>query len=309
MSKPVIVPSREGFIEFDSVSTQKNLRLSYACYGKASGEPLVLIMGLAMQRTSWPSSWLQAFVDSGFYVITFDNRDVGLSTRMDDTFTPTPIQLVMRRMFGMGKLAYQLSDMADDTYQLLQALNIQQASILGVSMGGMIAQRLALKHPHVVSDLTLTMTSSGSPWLPIPRLDVLRYMASRPSGSDARQAAENYLVGLFQLIGSPGFPVSEPERRNRARIQVNRSVAGNGMLRQLAAIQADTQRCHELAKLKMPVQVLHGDGDPLLPVPHAHDLAERIPGAKLRIVPGLGHDLPDALAEFFAKRVLELSST
>jgi pimeloyl-ACP methyl ester carboxylesterase len=288
-------PIDEGNVAVNGIT------LNYARYGDARGKPLLLIMGLAMQRTSWPDAWLQAFIDAGFAPITFDNRDSGLSTRFDQFGTPNAMSFVMQRMFGSGRLAYTLADMAADAEGLLDALKVPSCDVLGLSMGGMIAQRLALRAPARVARLNLAMTSSGYPWLPLPNWQVLRFMSQRIStarGSEA--AAVEYLVGLFQTIGSPGFPTEVRELRARAERSVARSLAGAGMARQFAAIQADSLRYRELPALKMPVQVIHGDSDPLLSIAHGKDLAARIPGSRFQAIAGMGHDLPDLLAERFA---------
>jgi pimeloyl-ACP methyl ester carboxylesterase len=295
----VPIPFDEGDVKVNGVT------LNYARYGGLRGKPLLLIMGLAMQRTSWPDAWLNAFIDAGFAPITFDNRDTGLSTRFDHFGTPNAMSFVMQRMFGSGRLAYTLHDMAGDAEGLLDALKIPECAVLGLSMGGMIAQRLALRAPERVTRLHLAMTSSGYPWLPLPNWHVLRFMSQRINtahGSEA--AAVNYLVGLFQTIGSPDFPTDMHTLRMRAERSVARSLAGSGMARQFAAIQADSQRYRELPALKMPVQVIHGDRDPLLSIAHGKDLAARIPGSHFEAIAGMGHDLPDVLA----KRFVELLS-
>ncbi len=279
------------------------VQIDYACFGNPADPPLLLIMGLATQRTAWPQTWIEAFVHRGFYVVTFDNRDVGLSTRFNDAVTVTPIRVLTGRLLGrLPNLAYQLRDMANDAASLLDYLQIPSAHVFGVSMGGMMAQWLALQRPDLVRSLTLLMTSSGYPWLPIPDLAVIRFMSQRPSTQDP-EAAVRYLIDLYQLIGSPAYPVLPELRLQWAQAQVARSSAGLGAMRQFAAICADGERWVRLGELQMPVQIAHGEADRLIPIAHGKDLANRIGQASFKAIPGMGHDLPLALADQFADMV------
>jgi pimeloyl-ACP methyl ester carboxylesterase len=285
-----------------------DITLDYCTYGNAKNPPLLLIMGLATQRTAWPQVWLDQFVMRGFYVITFDNRDAGLSSRFDHIQSVTPLRAIIGRSFGRKpKLAYELKDMAQDAIALLAHLQIQRAHVLGVSMGGMIAQWVALLRPELVSGLTLMMSSSGYPWLTPPDLAVLRFMSARPMpnpSQDPKSTADDavdYLIGLFDLIGSPGFPVPRAQRLLWAQAQVARASAGSGALRQFNAIVADDQRWQRLGELKLPVSIIHGQADRLIPIAHGIDLAKRISGARFEAVPGLGHDLPPDLAAMVAE--------
>ena len=287
----------------------ENITLDSACFGPKTGVPLLLIMGLATQRTAWPMTWIDALVARGFYVITFDNRDIGLSTRLDHLGTPKMASVVLRRFIGIGSQPpYTLSDMAADTLALLDLLKIKAAHVLGISMGGMIAQRLALANPERVLSLTLIMTSSGHPFLPPPDKSVRKIFSAKPAGGMSdRDAAVEYLLRLFEEIGSPGYQIAPELRRARALEQVNRSMAGKGADRQLAAILADGKRWRLLPKLKIPVQILHGQADKMVPIAHGKDLARRIPGAKFEVVPGLGHDVPEGLAELIADRMASIA--
>ena len=283
----------------------QEITLDYACFGAKTGVPLLLIMGLATQRTAWPMAWIDALVARGFYVVTFDNRDIGLSSRLEHLGSPKLARVMLRRMIGVGSPPpYTISDMAQDTVQLLDLLKIKSAHVLGVSMGGMIAQRLALANPARVLSLTLMMTSSGHPLLPPPHFSVLKIFSAKPTaGMPDREAAVDYLLRLFEEIGSPGYPTAPELRRARALEQVNRSMAGAGALRQLAAIMADGKRWRLLSTLKMSVQILHGVADKMVPIAHGKDLARRIKGAKFEIIPGLGHDVPEALAGLMSDRM------
>jgi pimeloyl-ACP methyl ester carboxylesterase len=285
------------------------IELDIACFGAQTGTPLLLIMGLATQRTAWPKAWIDALVERGFYVITFDNRDIGLSTRLEHLGRPKMPQLIAKRLLGLSATPpYSLQDMAQDTLQLLDRLKIASAHVFGVSMGGMIAQWLALIAPERVRSLSLMMTSSGKLGLPLPATSVFKIMTKKPiAGSSTRAAAVDYLMALFGEIGSPGYPVPQLERRARALAQVDRSMAGIGALRQLAAILADGVRWRKLGAISQRTQILHGDADKMVPLAHGRDLAKRIPGATLEIFPGLGHDLPEALAGTMATRIARLA--
>jgi pimeloyl-ACP methyl ester carboxylesterase len=281
------------------------IRLDFEAFGNPADPALLLIMGLATQRTAWPQSWIDAFVTRGFYVITFDNRDVGLSERLDHLGMPNFAKIVSKRLIGIGaNPPYTIKDMAQDALDLLDQLKIQRAFVFGISMGGMIAQRLALLDPERVLGLMLLMSSSGKFGLPLPHKSVRQLFATRPkAGLSAREAAVDYLIRFFTIVGSPAYPVPEAERQTRAWVQVNRSVAGQGANRHIAAILADGQRYRELANIRMPTMVLHGDSDKLLPYKHGLDLAKRIPTANFELLRGVGHDVPDQLSGLLADRL------
>lgn len=270
------------------------IELDYACHGPEDGEPLLLIMGLSMQRIAWPQSLLDALADHGLQVITFDNRDIGLSTRFHRTPAPSLLRVTAARLAGrLPALPYTLADLADDAAALLDHLGIERAHVAGISMGGMIAQQFALRHPQRLLRLGLLASSSGRIGLPPPRTQVLRLLRTRPVGAD-EAAAVDYIDRLFTLLGSPAWPTPPEQRRARALEAVRRAPTGRSSERQLAAILAD-RRSHLLPRIGAPTLVLHGSADPMLPVAHGRDLARRIPGARLTEIPGWGHDLPDGL--------------
>ena len=289
----------------------RDISLNYRCFGKPTDPALLLIMGLATQRTAWPQAWIDAFVNSGRYVITYDHRDIGLSTRMQGAQAPNPVKVFMRRRLKLkNDLAYSLKDLAMDALALLDYLNIETAEVLGISMGGMVAQWLAILAPTRVRKLTLLMTSSGYPLLPTPSWKVLKlFLQSAPSRQngaaplDPRELAAAYLVNLFTLIGSPAFPTDRARRTLWAKAQVQRSIAGLGAVRQLAAICDDAERYRQLARISAPTRIFHGTADLLVPIAHGRDLAKRIGGAQFTEVAGLGHDLPEQLAEYFASKL------
>ena len=265
-------------------------------HGPPDGEPLLLIMGLGMQLVAWPEGLVSALVQRGFRVIRFDNRDVGLSQPFDRFGVPNVALDVLKFSFGMNiKSAYRLADMADDAAGVLAALGVPSAHVFGVSMGGMVAQRLALQHRPRVRSLTLMMTSSGARHLPGPSMKVRAAMLSRPKNPGDMAAIVAYYVRLYRLIGSPGYPSPDAEIASRVEGWVRRSYRPAANLRQLMAIAADGDRSAALRQLQVPTQVIHGRDDTLVPLPAGKDLAGKIPGAALDIVDGMGHDLPQAL--------------
>lgn len=270
------------------------IELDYACQGPEDGVPLLLIMGLSMQRIAWPQSLLEALVGHGLRVITFDNRDIGLSTRFHRTPAPSLLSVAAARLTGrVPGLPYTLADLADDAAALLDHLGIERAHVAGISMGGMIAQRFALRHPQRILGLGLLASSSGRIGLPLPQRRVLQLLRTRPVGAD-EAAAVDYIDRLFAVLGSPAWPTSPALRRARALEAVRRAPTGRSSERQLAAILAD-RRSHLLPGIAARTLVLHGSADPMLPPAHGRDLARRIPRARLLEIAGWGHDLPDGL--------------
>jgi len=265
-------------------------------HGSPQGEPLLLIMGLGMQLLAWHEGLVAQLVAAGFRVIRFDNRDIGLSQPFDHCATPPLAAEAFKFAFGMPvKSPYSLQDMADDAIGVLDALGIRAAHVCGASMGGMIAQHMAAQHADRVRSLSLLMTSSGSRRLPGPSLKVRAAMFSRPADPRDTDSVIAHYVRLYRLIGSPAYPSEEGELQARVRRAVQRSYRPQGTARQLLAIAADGDRSPWLGRLALPVQLIHGRKDPLVPVAAAHDLAALIGGAALDLVDGMGHDLPAPL--------------
>lgn len=294
-----------------SIAYVNGVALDHVIDGPADGPLVLLIMGLAMQRVAWPAELLARLHAAGLRTLTFDNRDVGLSTRYDDRGVPGFARLAARRLFGADAtrgLPYTLADLADDAAALLDHVGAPAAHVVGISMGGMIAQRLAIQHPRLVASLTLLASSSGRLGLPLPRAKLMRVMATRPRGPViTREDAADYHVRLFTTLAGPGWPMPREELARRARAHAERASAGSGVLRQFAAIVADGERWRMLERIAAPTQVLHGDADPMLPLAHGIDLARRIPRAGFDVISGWGHDLPDALLPEFAERISALA--
>ena len=265
-------------------------------HGPAGGEPLVLIMGLGMQLVAWHEDFVAQLVAQGFRVFRFDNRDVGLSQRFDHAGVPNLALDAMRHTFGMAvKSPYALADLADDTAALLDALGVPAAHVCAASMGGMVAQHLAVRHARRVKSLTLMMTTSGARHLPQPAWKVQLAMLSRPAKPRDVESVIDHHVRIHRLIGSPGFPATDAYLRERHGRAVRRSHRPAAIARQLVAIAADGDRSGLLPQIGVPVQVIHGLADPLVPVEAGRELARRIAGARIDVIDGMGHDLPTPL--------------
>lgn len=268
------------------------------------GAPVVLlIMGLGMQLIAWPQPLVQELLDRGFRVVRFDNRDIGLSQGFDDAGVPSMALAALRYALHLPVHSpYRLADMAQDAVAVLDALGIAQAHVCGASMGGMIAQHLAAQAPQRVASLTLMMTTSGARALPRPSWAVQRTLLSRPRGPGTN-AAVDWIVHMLRTIGSPGYPPDLQALRARALESVQRAWHPAGSARQLLAIVADGDRTPLLQRITAPTRIVHGMADPLVPLACGQHLAQHIARAETDFIPGMGHDLPDALLERFAQGI------
>ena len=285
------------------------IRIEAEEHGSPTGEPLLLIMGLGMQLVAWHEDFVASLVARGFRVIRFDNRDAGLSQGFDELGVPSLVLDALRFTFGLRvRSPYALADMADDSVGVLGALGIAQAHICGASMGGMIAQQIALRHPGRVKSLTLMMTSSGARKLPGPSMKVRGAMLARPDDPGSVDSVVAHYVRLYRLIGSPAFPASDDYLNAQLQRAVRRAYRPRGVARQLVAIAADGDRSNLLDRIAAPTQIVHGNSDPLIPVAAARDLATKIRGAGLDLIDGMGHDLPEPLWSRFVANVAEVAA-
>jgi pimeloyl-ACP methyl ester carboxylesterase len=268
--------------------------------GLPSGEPLLLIMGLGMQLIGWPQELVQMLVSRGFRVIRLDNRDAGLSQGFDHLGMPNLAIAALRHTLRLPvRSVYSVGDMAADALGVLDALGIASAHVCGASMGGMISQHLAARHPQRVKSLTLMMTTTGSRRLPQASWRVQRALLSRPDSNEPA-ALVAHLQRVLGLIGSPAFPPDPVRLRQRLEDTVKRAFRPAGTARQITAIVADGDRSKLVAQIQSPTLVIHGGADPLVPVAAGHDLVQRIRGASGDFIPGMGHDLPLQLLERYA---------
>ncbi|HEX6969187.1 MAG TPA: alpha/beta hydrolase [Micromonosporaceae bacterium] len=274
------------------VASHGDIRLAYEHMGPSDGEPLLLVMGLGMQMIMWHDEFCAALVERGFAVARFDHRDVGESTHLHEAGRPT----ILRMMLRPGAAAYRLADMAEDTAAVLDALGWPKAHLVGMGLGGMIAQELAIRHPGRVLTLT-SIAATASPR--IGRLSMrlatkLQRLQNRPVHDP--EAAGQLMVDLFRLIGSPGYDMDEDWLREMGRRAYRRGYDQAGRLRHEAAVVASRDRRKELAGLSIPALVVHGESDPVWNVAGGRATAEAIPGARLVTVPGMGHGvLPRAV--------------
>lgn len=272
------------------------LTIEYDTFGDRGADPLLLIMGLGTQMTAWTPEFCNSLATHGHYVIRFDNRDIGLSTKMDGARAPGRLRYLMHRLLGTDLGApYSLQDMASDAAGVLDALQIGAAHVVGASMGGMIAQLLTVGHPVRVKSLTSLMSTSGDPRLPRAKPEIVKQMlARRPKGNNPAEMIE-YTVATAKMLSSPAYPRSDAEWRELFRASINRSFYPQGFMRQMAAIVADGSRVERLKKITTPTLVIHGRDDPLVPVEGGINTAQHIDGSRLEIIDGMGHDLPPPL--------------
>ncbi|MEP2735537.1 MAG: alpha/beta fold hydrolase [Erythrobacter sp.] len=285
--------------------TSNGLTLEYDEHGDPSHPPLLLVMGLGAQMTLWPMELVEALVAKGFRVIRFDNRDIGLSEKMEGAKAPGVIRQVIFGKLGMKpKVPYTLSDMADDAMGVLDALGIERAHIVGASMGGMIAQRIAIHHAHRMLSLTSIFSTTGNGKLPQADKAAIDTLTTPPASME-EDALIAHGIKIQSAIGSPGYRPDAEHQKARIRDAVRRSVYPAGQARQMAAIIHDGDRTAMLADVNVPTLVLHGEDDPLVKVEGGKATAAAIPGAKLKTYPGWGHDLPMELVDEIAGAIGE----
>lgn len=274
------------------------VELEYDSFGDPADPPLLLIMGLATQMIGWPEAFCELLAGRGFHVTRFDNRDIGLSTQLDNVPAPD----LMAIMSGDPSSApYLLEDMARDAVAVLDTLGAQRAHIVGISMGGMIAQEVAIKHPERVLSLCSIMSTTGDHAVGQPSQEALAAILL-PPGTDRESAIERG-VTVLKVISSPGYPPTEQWMRERTAAAYDRAHRPEGGARQFAAIVASPDRTGALRELAVPTVVIHGEDDRLVDVSGGKATAAAIPGAELVLLPGLGHDLPEALWPVFADAI------
>lgn len=262
------------------------IHIEYETFGDSAARPFLLIGGLADQLIHWDNELCRDLSERGHYVIRFDSRDAGLSTKFDQAGVPDLGALAR----GEKEPLYTLEDMADDAVGLLDALDVRKAHICGASMGGMIAQTIAIRHPSRILSLISIYSTTGNRDLPPPKPEMMERL--RAPAPPEREAYIKYMVDLFRAMAGPGFVFDEAWTRMITTRAYDRSFSPQGTIRQLAAIMTQTDRKEALASVTVPTLVIHGTDDPVVPMEAGKDTAEAILGARLMLIEGMGHDLP-----------------
>jgi pimeloyl-ACP methyl ester carboxylesterase len=299
----------EQFHGFDASSLDERasqvgsaeIDISHQRLGKSNAPAVLLIMGIAAQSIHWPDSFCNALVDSGLQVIRFDNRDSGLSTHLNDAPSPN---LPAALSGDLSSVSYTLSDMAADAVGLLDFLGIGKAHVVGASMGGQIAQTMAIEHPDRVRSLTSMMSTTGNRRVGQSSPDVLREVFSGPPAVTREEVIQK-MVQAVRVVGSPGYPSDENEIAVRAGRAYDRCYDPIGTARQAVATVASGDRTERLRHLMVPTLVIHGLADRMCDISGGRATAEAIPGAELITIEGMGHDLAPGLRLQLAARIAE----
>lgn len=279
-------PDRERFLE------RNHRAICYKTFGKSTDPCLILIMGLGGQLINWPTEITHGLANKGFYVITFDNRDAGLSSSYDQLKTPEIMEAILAKKLGIAlSVPYTLEDMAADVLVLMDGLGIRKAHMVGISMGGMISQILALHHPERVLSLSCIASTSGDSALPPAKPSVLALFFIERSPTEEVEAVVNHRMKLHKLYNHPD-DINESQVRKHFVISYQRAHHPQGFKRQLLAILSAKSRVEPLKQLKIPTLIIHGAGDPAFPVEHGQQLAELISNSQLEIFEKMGHGLP-----------------
>ena len=281
------------------------ISLEYEEFGEQDSTPLLLIMGLGAQMVMWREAFCRQLAGRGFRVIRYDNRDVGLSTKFREQ-CPDPGRLLGDVVQGKNvNLPYTLDDMADDAAGLLQALGIPAAHVVGASMGGAIAQLFAIRHPRQVLTLTSIMSSTGNPDLPQPAPEMMALLVKPVP--DEREARVQQTLETSRTLSGPGFEFDEAARREMIELSLDRDPDRTGQGRQMLAITSAGSHKEALANIKVPTLVIHGDADPLVPIAGGYDTAEAISGAKMLVIEGMGHSMPEGAWPRMIDSIVELA--
>jgi pimeloyl-ACP methyl ester carboxylesterase len=270
------------------IAHANGIEIAYETFGNSGNRPLILIMGIGSQMVTWPVAFCEKLAKAGHRVVRFDNRDVGLSTKLDDAGIPNIWEVVAAvQAGGQVNVPYTLSDMAADTVGLMDALKIKKAHICGLSMGGMIAQTLAIEHQDRVTSLISMESTTGEPGLPGAKPEVREVLLKLPPRE--REAYIRHMVHVHRLFAGNSTKYDEATQRELSALSFDRSSYIAGFARQFAAIVASGGRRKALASVRVPTLVIHGADDTLFPREHGQDTADAIKGARFLLVPGLGH--------------------
>lgn len=268
-----------------------DLEICYQTFGDADAEPLLLVMGLGGPMTWWPEEFCRRLSQAGFYVIRYDNRDTGRSSRIRARVGRTAL---VRAFVGAPVRApYGIDDLADDAFALLDHLGIASAHVAGISMGGMIAQTMAVSRPERVRSLSSIMSTTGRRTVGFQHPSLLPILIGRVGPGEDGYVANSLKV--WRLIGSPGFPAPHEELEARARETFRRGVSASGVMRQMMAVVTQPDRTPRLRELKVPTLVVHGLADRMVHVSGGRATAAAVPDAELMLIGGMGHDTPEEL--------------
>ena len=290
------------------IAEGNGLRFDYQSFGALDAPAILLIQGLGMPAAMWPDVFVETLVAEGYRVVTFDNRDCGGSSRMVDAGVPDIARAMTRALLRRPVPApYNLDDMAADTQVVLDAAGIERAHVVGVSMGGMIAQVFAATRPQRVRTLTSIMSTTGNPrpGIALGKARALRALLKRPPRNPTLEQAVDHLLFVFGVISSPGFQQHAAQLRPHFERVARRGLYPAGTSRQLAAVLASGDRREVLHGITAPTLVIHGADDPLVRIAAGRDTAANIHGARLKIIPGMGHDFPPALMTGIAVMIAE----
>jgi pimeloyl-ACP methyl ester carboxylesterase len=269
--------------------------IAYQRHGDVNKPTVLLIHGLSTPLTGWPTSLVQGIVNQGYQVLLLDNRDMGKSALLTELKIPSLAWTAIKLKLGLSpKVPYQLEDMMSDVVALLDHLSIKQVDVVGASMGGMIAQLLAIHHPERVRTLTSIMSNTGNKNLPAVAPHISKQLAVKPK-SKSYEDRLAYHLNKWRVIGSPSYPADEQQLTAYVVSQLERGISAKGTIRQVLAILAASNRESQLKKIVIPSLVLHGDSDGLVHVEGGRATAQSIPNARLKIYAGMGHDLPTEL--------------
>jgi pimeloyl-ACP methyl ester carboxylesterase len=297
-------PAKRRYLYGTGMAVKKtqagSVELAYETFGEPGRPPVLLVMGIGSQMINWHEDFCQA-LSLGRFVIRFDNRDVGESQWLEGV-----PDLAAIAAGDTSSAVYTLDDMADDAAGLLDALGLASAHVVGASLGGMIAQTIAIRHPRRVRTLTSIMSTTGEPGVANPTEEAAAALMGPPAKS--REEQMERIVAVRRVIGSPGFPRDEEDVRERAGRAWDRGTNPAGFARQLAAVYVSGDRTEALRSLDVPTLVVHGEEDPLIPVSGGRATAAAIPGAELWTIPGMGHDLPRAMWPELIRRIDALAA-
>jgi pimeloyl-ACP methyl ester carboxylesterase len=281
--------------------TANGIEIEYEEKGSRENESLILIRGLGTQLVDWPEAFTDELVSQGFHVVYFDKRDVGLSQKFDASGVPDIGEIAR----GEVNPAYTLREMADDVVGVMDALGIEKAHVLGISMGGMIVQVLAASHGDRLLSMISVMSSSGREGLPAATPAAQASLTAQPDPDGGIEAVDRLTAEGLEICGSPGYPQSFEERLAIARRRRERNYNPGGVARQMAAVIAFGSRVELLSKIQVPGLVIHGADDPLIPLAAGEDTASSIPGCKLVVIPGMGHNIPDGVVPILADIIVK----